>query len=168
MGSTLFLWRLQYYYLYKHEIAIYNKDYTKALEFLEKALSWGASMSGYYSKLSYLLVVSEEYEKLIKLSSTHKDKLESIECDTFKVNYQYAAQQIGSDKYDAVCLRNIIASTNSPVMRLGAFAVLGQSKDVKRILSEQINISYLNYYRFLRWPIIGNEILASLSRENAA
>ena len=125
-------------------------------------------MKTYFTSLSYLLVLMKKFQKLIDIESNNREKLESIKCDEFTINYQYAAKQLDSKKYNPICLRNITAKTKDPIIRLAAFAVLDQESDVKRILNEQIEASYSNYYLFGKWPIISNKILYDVAKLEAA
>lgn len=158
----------RFYYEYKYDLAICQEDYSRSLEYLEKSFLWGLSMENYYSNLSYLYVISEDYQKLIDLEINNRDKLDKIGSEQFEINFQYAAKKLSNKKYDSVYLRNITAKTKDATLRLAAFAVLGQDSDVKRILSEQIEISYMNYYLYKRWPIISSEILDDAIKTKAA
>lgn len=149
----------KYYYECKYELLIIQENYELSLECLEKAFSLGLCIDSYFSDLSYILILTKDFQKLIDLKRINEEKIEKIQCNAFMINYQYAAKQLSSKGYDATCLRNIIANTDDSSLKLGAFAVLGQNKDVKRILTEQIDISYINYYTYRRWPIIANEVL---------
>lgn len=157
-----------YYYEYKFELSMDLHDYPHALEYLEKSFSAGLSMNSYYSNLSYLLLLSGEYDKLIDIGAVHSEKLKYLSSKTFIINYQYAAKKINSNKYEPNVLRNIIANTKEPSLLIAAFSILEQEVDAKRILSEQIDISFTNYYRYKRWPIISEKILDELSDEKAA
>ena len=158
----------KYYYEYKYEMSISEGDYPCALEYLNKSFGWGLPAKSYYMHLSYLFILSEDYRRLIDFESRNREKIEAINSGEFTINYQYAAKQLGSDMYDPVCLRNIIAKSNDPSQRLAAFAVLGQNLDVKRIINERLEISYENYYIYKRWPIISNEMLEGVQVIEAA
>ncbi len=158
----------RYYYKYKYELSIQQKDYSHSVEYLEKSFSWGLPMKTYFSSLSYFYLLTEEFKNLLDLERNNREKIKVIECDSFTVNYQYAAKILKSDKYNAICLRNLIGKKDDPILKLAAFAVLGQDTDMKRILAEQIEISYVNYYVFNQWPIISNEILNEIARKEAA
>lgn len=158
----------RYYYEYKHMLYIQKNDYLQAVEFLEKSFSWGLPMKSYFESLSYLFVLAEEYEKLINLETCNREKIECLESNSFTINYQFALKKTDDNEYDPVCLRNLIAKTNDPSLRLAAFAVLGQETDVKRVLSEEIEISYTNYYTYKNWPIIKKDILEEVAKKEAA
>lgn len=157
-----------YYYEYKFELSIDLHDYPRALEYLEKSFSSGLSIDSYYSNLSYLLLLSGEHNRLIDIGTSHSEKIKYLNSKTFIINYQYAAKQINSNKYDPNILRNIIANTKKPSLLIAAFSILEQEVDAKRILSEQIEISFTNYYRYKRWPIISEKILNEINDEKAA
>ncbi|MCL7943625.1 SIR2 family protein [Marinobacter sp. ATCH36] len=157
-----------HYFDYKYEIASSNGDFSHAMEYLEKAYDSGLSMERYYSNLSYLLVLSSDYKKLLDIGETHKEKITFCDNETFTINYQYAAKMLKSEKYKPVILRNIVANTKEQTVILAAFAVLGQENDLKRILSEQIQLDFANYYTFKRWPIIPSALLDSVAATKAA
>jgi len=155
----------RYYYEYKYDLSLYDKDSTHSLEYLERAYSAGMPMEEYYSNLSYSYVLSKNYQKLIDLESSNREVLDEIKSETFTINYQYAAKELKDRKFDPVCLRNITAQCKELSTRLAAFAVLGQDTDVRRLLTEQLEISYSRYYSFKRWPIISNDILNEFIKE---
>ncbi|MFL0805061.1 MAG: SIR2 family protein [Agarilytica sp.] len=150
----------KYYYYYMHNLLKKAKEnHTQAIEYLEKSYVSGLAMAEYYSSLSYTLVLSEKYQELIDIGKTHKEKIIAINNNTFNINFQYAAKMLSNEQYDPIQLRNITAKSKDPGARLAAFALLDQEIDVKRILSEQINISYHNYYLYKEWPIIRSDML---------
>lgn len=158
----------KYYSLYKYELEVDAGDYQRALEFLDKSYSTGLSVDTYYTNISYLFVLSKEYQKLIDFSDSHRDKLNALENKSFGVNLQYSLKAEKSSKYSELYLRNILANSKDSDLRLAAFSVLGQENDTKRTLTEQIDISFSNFYRYKSWPIIPKEMLDQFSTENAA
>jgi len=148
-----------YYYEYKYELLITEGSYELALENLEKSFSLGLSAHSYFSDLSYLLVLSNEFQKLVDIEGINSEVIKEIQCNAFVINYQYAAKKVNNKKYDPVCLRNITAKTDDPAIKLAAFSVLEQEKDIVRVITEQIEISYVNYYIYRRWPIIPKNII---------
>ncbi len=158
----------RYYYEFKYELSICLEDYRHALEYLDKSYSAGLSSEAYYSDLSYLLILSEDYKKLISLATVHAEKLKNMDCKAFTINFQYALHKTGNKKYEPDVLRNIIANTKEPHLLIAANSVLELDKHVKRELSKQIDISFLNYYSYKRWPIIPKQIFDSFDTEKAA
>lgn len=157
-----------YYYEFKHELLIYLSKYDEARKCLEKAFELGLSIKTYYANVSYLLLLSREYKKLIEIAVLDKEILINIKCESFVINYQYAAKQLKSEKYEPTILRSIIANTKDPSLLIAAHSILELEKDTKRIINEQIDISYCNYYTYKRWPIISQDILEDLKVEEAA
>lgn len=158
----------RFYFEVKHDLMLQMNDYNHAREYLEKSYQSGKTWLSYIQSLSYLFIKSGEYQKLLDFEEQYRDTL-SMECsDVFRVNYQFAAKSLGSNKYDEVYLRNLSAGKQHTSYRLGAFAVLGQRNEVKRLVSELISISYLNYFTFKTWPIIEDEILHDFELPNAA
>jgi hypothetical protein len=158
------------YFKYKFELMVSKADFTQAKECLEKSFSLGSSMEDYYNSLSFVLLLSEDYQQLLDVRTQHADRIEAINSNVFKINYQFAAKTLVDAQYDPVELRNIIANSKSKFEHLAAHAVLGKGHeaDVKRIINEQVAVSYLNYFLFLNWPIINSDTLMSIRESHAA
>lgn len=157
----------RYYFEYMHELLIDKCDYVHALEYLEKAYESGISIDKYFSAYSYLMLVSSDYQKLIDFENAHGYKLGDLRCEAFVINVQYARKKLGL-KIDDVALRNIISRAAEPTYKIACFAILGQDKDMERLVSEQIDVSYLNFYLFKRWPIISPGFLDKYEIDVAA
>jgi len=158
----------RYYYEFKHELAHMNGDIESALDHLEKAHLLGLPATTYYSNYSYLMILSTEYKQLIEFERKHRVNAGKFSSDSFTINFQYALRKSNSRNFDPVVLRNIIARSKEQSLHLAAFCVLEQEKDIKRVLTEQIEISYLNYFIYKRWPIIPTEIIDSAAQDQAA
>ena len=158
----------QYYYEYKYELSIALDDHTHALKYLEKSYAFGLPMDSYYSNLSYLLLLSKDHQRLLDIESTNSKKLQNITSEAFIINFQFAAKCLNDKHYDPVILRNIVANTKDHSIWLAAYSVLDQEVDVKRILSEEINKSFDNYYIYSSWPIIPKEYLDEYKQSKAA
>lgn len=150
----------RYYYEVKYELLKEAGDYDGSLECLKYSFNNGMSLKDYYSNMSYLMVIFEKYEELLAVGIKHEKEIGLVDSDTFRINFNYAAKSVGSNKFNKVELRNIVARTNSPGVRVAVFSILDQDSDVRVILNKQIKKSYYYYYFYLRWPIVSKEILS--------
>jgi hypothetical protein len=155
------------YYDFKSDLYLSRNDYSRAIEFEEKAYLAGMTFQHYFEGLSYLHLMSGQYEKLIDIANSKADEIEKVDSEILKVNLQFARKRHDGE-FDELCMRNLTAKTSDQKVRLGAFAVLGQEKEVKRIVKELIKHDFMNYHLFNSWPILESAIIEEVRVSIAA
>ena len=148
-----------YYYEYMHELTDPLDNLPKCLEYLEKSYSLGLPATRYYCQISYVFILTENYQRLVDFEKLHENDLKSVKEEAFKINYLYALKMLNSPDFNNVHLLNVSSGSNEASFRLAAFAVLGNNNDVRRILSDEIKISYMRFYDYKKWPIIPKELI---------
>lgn len=73
--------------------------------------------------------------------------------EAWKLNYTYALKE-NNMEYSDVTIRNLSAQSNNEAIKLAAFAVLGNDDTVKRMVRSEINKDFMNYFKFIKWPIL--------------
>lgn len=148
----------EYYHDLKSDIYIENGDLDKAIEHLDKAFNFGLKISAYLSGKTYALLMQEKYEEVIALAEAYNDKIEEIDCETTKINTQFAAYKINSQKLDKTLLRNLSAQSPSNDVKICAFVILENYPDAKRLIKKEIENDYFAYFRFKTWPIVNDKL----------
>jgi NAD-dependent SIR2 family protein deacetylase len=148
-----------YYYETLSEILVRSGQYEAANENIEIAFAEGISLEQYLSKLTYLLLKSQEYGKILALSHRYKDKLSTIDAEAFEINVQAAAKKSGSSNYSPVALRNLIAHSKSDSVKMCAFSLLDQFSDARRLVKKQLEIDSGLIIRYLDWPALADECI---------
>jgi hypothetical protein len=148
-----------YYFEYMYDLSVHANNLSQSIMYIDKAYSLGLSEATYYSEMSYIFIVTSNYQKLIDFEKSHRGKTSKLIDEAFSINHSYALKMMNDPNYNKVHLLNITNGSNKSRYRLAAFAVLGSHSDIRRILNIEIGNSYMNYFRFDKWPIIPKDLL---------
>ena len=155
-----------YYHDFKSDYFVNLRNYDEAMKSLESAFVSGLSLHSYLCSMSYVYLLMEKYEELIRFGSRFKKHLEyrNDSDEAFIINYNYALKRLGKD-IDLVTLRNITAKSSDDGVKMCAFILLDQSVDVKRLMKSSVQKSKMKYYAYRKWPLVPKSILEECKRD---
>lgn len=152
------------YYKSLFEKRIFSRE--DSIKHLDKAYSMGLPIQTFLTDKSYLLLVEEKYDEVLALNETYKDHIGKIPCEVFTINVQFADKKIKSPVFHDVTLRNINAKSDSTGIKICTFILLDNIKEARRLIKDRLQIDFIDYYYFSKWPIIPESILEDFSIEN--
>jgi len=155
----------EYYFEIEATIAAWEENYIQAEDLLRRAFSHGLPLDTYLGSMSFIYLKNLEFDKIIVLAEDHSKALKDKESEVFLINSQYAFKKIAHKNYNEVLLRNMSAQSDSDEVKLCAFHILGNENETKRLLKKQIDKSYLNYFRYLEWPILNKDLVTVFEAE---
>jgi NAD-dependent SIR2 family protein deacetylase len=154
---------IPYFYKIKAAIAEAKGEYDIATVFLEKAFHAGLSLDAYLSSKTYILTLERKYEDILDLMSQYEWTFDLQDYETAVINYNFAAKEIGSEKFDRTKLLNLSAQSQSNNVRLCAFVLCDDIISAKRIASKSAEKSHLSYIRYSKWPILQGDFIHNIN-----
>ncbi len=149
--------------LYFHESKSYllaaMKDYEGAIRHIEKAFESGLDLESYLTHKSYQLLQKGDYDEVLSVGGKHKD----ADYAPFLVNVHYAAQKVGSEKFNDVLIRNLSAQSHEIDVKICAFSILGNTQKAKVLIKEAVESDYNNYYKYQDWPVLCSKLLGEFA-----
>lgn len=135
-------------------------DITQAIEYFDKRYEYISFDENYFSKKSFLLLKSEEYDKLDKLFVYYNTNDFGFDCDVLTINAMYGYKKNENRNYNEYNLNSIIskAKPEDKLTVIAAKIVIGKNKhqaltDIKKLIR-----SAREYYlTFNDWVILENE-----------
>lgn len=141
------------------QILTENEKYDDAIIYLDKALSNGLHFNTYLTHLTFIYLKEKNYQKVINTVDLH---LKELENDSHKnvliINRELAVRKLGN-KINQTDIRNAIGSDHKTGVSICGHILLGDNVQAKRLLDEKINNDFSNYYVYLKWPAIPDELL---------
>jgi tetratricopeptide (TPR) repeat protein len=142
-----------YHYL-DSEINNYIENYDESIASMEKYYQNGGAYESYVSRVSFIFLKTEKYQKAINLINSAFEKIDSLSSkDVLCVNREFASKKIGNAMND-IALRNVISNARSKHLVLAAECLVGKPVVAKRLIRQSIDLDYFNYYMFQTWPVI--------------
>ncbi|NNE32458.1 MAG: hypothetical protein HKN40_08825 [Winogradskyella sp.] len=148
-----------YYHNCMADIHIAEGDYINALRENKRAYDNGLSFKAYLSGTSFILLKDKKYEEVLSLATKHRSELEKTITTTFDINFQYAAKKLNSNKFNNATLLNLSAKKEDTDIKIAAFSILNNENAAKRLIKQQIDRTWLNYYKYNHWVVIPKEYI---------
>lgn len=148
----------------KSDISHLKGDYPAALAFIEKAHEKKWDFGSYILAKAYSNLLAENYKAAIDIIDDNIDKIKDFrEKDVLIINREIAKKKlkIETKKHE---IRSILAHQKSKGdVAMCAFFLLDEEKNGIKQLDILIGQNFMNYYRFLEWPALPENILAKYS-----
>ena len=135
------------------EISAFDGNYEAALGYIHKSYDAGLSLSVFLCRYSYICLLGRQYDLIIEIHKKFPNFDNSENFEAWKLNYTYALKE-NNMEYSDVTIRNLSAQSKNEAIKLAAFAVLGNDDTVKRMVRSEINKDFMNYFKFIKWPIL--------------
>ncbi|WP_310607320.1 SIR2 family protein [Buttiauxella brennerae] len=145
----------------KSDISNLKGDYNTSMQLIEKAHEKKMDISDYTLAKAYVHLLAENYTAAIRIIDTNIDKIKDFrERDVLIINREIAKKKLNIEtkKHE---IRSIIAHHKAKGdAAMCAFFLLDEDKNGIKQLDILIEQNFMNYYRFLEWPALPDNILA--------
>jgi hypothetical protein len=148
----------------KSDISHIKEDYPAALDYIEKAYEKKWDFGSYILAKAYSNLLAKNYRTAIDTIDNNIDKIKDFrEKDVLIINREIAKKKLKLEtkKHE---IRSILAHQKSKGdVAMCAFFLLDEEKNGVRQLDSLIGQNFMNYYRFLEWPALPENILSKYS-----
>lgn len=148
----------------KAELAYLKGDYESSFKLMDMARDKKWNFSSYILGKTYVNLLAKNYREVIKLVDENLGKIKDIqEHDILIINRELAKRKLGLEvkKHDIL---SIIAHYKSKgTVPMCAFFLLDDERQGKRQLQVLLEQDFINYYRFIEWPVLPEGVLLSFS-----
>ncbi|WP_230793564.1 SIR2 family protein [Hafnia alvei] len=148
----------------RSDIANYKNDPDSAMKLLNEAYEKKWSFISYISAKVYTNLLAKKYDDVIRIVDENLDKIKDIrERDILIINREVAKKKSGRDiiKHE---IRSIISHSKSKGdIAMCGFFLVDDGNSSNRELKLSIERDYMNYYRYLEWPALPDNVLSEFS-----
>ncbi|PHM24795.1 SIR2 family protein [Xenorhabdus budapestensis] len=145
----------------KSEILSMKGDYCASLKLIDEAYKEQWNFGSYLVTKSYTNLLAKNFDEVLKIIDSNLDKIKDVsEKDVLIVNREIAKKKLGKEitKHE---VQSILAHHNSKgEIAMCAFFLLNDEKNGKAQLKNRIEQDFMNYYRYLEWPALPDNILS--------
>lgn len=145
----------------RSDIAYMQKNYDKSLNLLEQAFEKKLNFGSYILAKTYINLLAENYQETITLVNENLDRVKDThEKDILIINRELAKKKLGHDikKNEVLSIQSHHKSKGS--ISMCAFFILNKELEGKRLLESMLDKDYINYYRYIKWPVLPQNILS--------
>lgn len=145
----------------KGEVARHKKDYMLALKLFDDAHKKKWDFGAYITAKVYTLLLARNYNEAIRIADHSITKIKDVrDRDVLIINRETAKKRIEQEvkKHE---LHSILAHHQSKgQVAMCAFFLLGDELKANRQLQSCIERDYMNYFYFLEWPALPENVLS--------
>jgi hypothetical protein len=146
------------------DIFTLKKDFSSALTLIEEAHKKRWDFGSYSLAKVYANLLAKEYQKAIRIADESLLKIKDYqERDVLVINREIAKKKLGLDVKKHEILSILAHHQSKGDIAMCAFFLIGDELNANRQLQTCIERDYMNYFRFLEWPALPENILARFS-----
>ena len=151
----------------KADILSLKRDFSSALSLMEEAHKKRWDFGSYALAKVYANLLAREYHKAIRIADESLLKIKDFrERDVLIINREIAKKKLGLEVKKHELLSIIAHHQSKGDVAMCAFFLIGDELNANRQLQTCIERDYMNYFRFLEWPALPDNILARFSLTN--
>lgn len=145
----------------KSDLAAIKKDFTLAFNLLDEAYNKKWDYGSYTLARIYTCLLAREYKKAIKIADEGLVKIKDFrDRDVLIINREIANKKQGVPIKKHEILSILAHHQSKGDVAMCAFFLVDDELNAKRQLQICIDRDYMNYYRFLEWPALPDNILS--------
>lgn len=154
----------EYFNKFKSRIHLYNKEFDKAISYIDKQFTYQPIDESYYIHKSFILLKAEKYNEIIQLKNEYENSYFDFSSDIFLVNSEFASKKLNKDQYNKYKLDAIASKTNISLQVSLACSIIDDAKKTQGMsrLYKIIENNPLAYFNYNEWVFFEKEEVSIL------